>query len=565
MSPVLLIILDGFGEAPPGPGNAITRANMTFYKQLRKNYPWTLLKCSGNAVGLPAGYQGNSEVGHFTIGSGRITWQSFEEINRSIRDKSFFKKKALVKACASIREANKKGQKRALHLLGMISDEGVHSHIDHLFALLKLAKLEKTFPVYIHAILDGRDVPERSADKYLKMIQNKIKALGLDKPLYKGGPKKASIATIVGRYFAMDRDTNWSRTKKAYDLYVHGKGIIEKNPLTAIKNAYENGAETDYYVPPIILDPHGIFRKNDSVIFFNYRTDRSKQITDALLNKKFDHFKTDPLNLNFVAMGPFTHLAPVVFPTPEIRHNLADVLSSHRLRQLRVAETEKYAHVTFFFNSQIETPYPLETRVLIPSPKCPSYAEKPEMSAPSVTHHLIDEIKKEKYPFIATNFANGDLVGHSGDVKAAIQCCKVLDECLSKIIPVALEHHYSIFLIADHGNVEQMLYPDGSVCPAHSTNRVPALFISEKNEAQTKKITLKKGKGLQDIAPTVLQLLGIKKPKEMTGENLIAGDSILYPLYYFHESHHPCRRNRDAPLAAQPPRKTQTISKTRLK
>jgi 2,3-bisphosphoglycerate-independent phosphoglycerate mutase len=515
---VLLVILDGFGEGTDNRGNAITRADMRYLKELKKKYPWTLLKASGNAVGLPKGYQGNSEVGHFTIGSGRITFQSFEAINQAIRDGSFFKKKCLVEACKRVRAANAKGEKKGLHLLGMVSDEGVHSHIDHLFALLKLAKQQKAFPIFIHAILDGRDVPERSAAIYLKKIQNKIKELGLDTPSNAPGkPLKAQIVSLVGRFYAMDRDSNWDRTQKAYDLFVRGIGEKEKDPLKALKTAYSEGAETDYYVPPILLNEHGTIRSGDSVLFFNYRTDRSRQITGAFMNKKFDHFKVTHGKIHFVAMGPYTDLAPVAFPTAIIKDNLGQILAQKKIRQLRIAETEKYAHVTYFLNSQVETPQIGEDRQLIDSPKCPSYAEKPKMSAPQLTNALIQALEKKKYGFIAVNYANADLVGHSGNLKATVQCCKVLDECLSKVIPAAFNAGYDIFLTGDHGNAEQMFYKDGTPCPAHTTNPVIGLWISE----NSKEHRLRKERGLQDVAPTILKLLGVQKPRLMTGKSLI--------------------------------------------
>ncbi len=504
---VLLIILDGFGDAPQAHGNAISQANMVFWEGLKKAHPWTTLKASGNSVGLPEGFQGNSEVGHFTMGSGRITYQSLEEINQAIKNGDFFENKALVKACQNVSDG-----KKALHLWGMISDEGVHSHINHLFALLELAKRENAFPIYIHAVLDGRDVPERSGEKYLKMLQKKNRELRLE--------GKAHIASMVGRYYAMDRDSNRDRTQKAYDLMVHGKGTSETDPLTALKNAYKNGAETDYYVPPIVFDPqgkNGRIKPGDSVICFNYRTDRSRQLTAAFVNKKFEHFMPD---VHYVAMGPYTDLAPVAFPAPLITHNLGEVLAQHKIPQIRIAETEKYAHVTYFFNSQVEKPQPLEDRVLIDSPKCPSYADQPEMSARPLTQRAIQEIATQKYRFIAMNYANADLVGHSGDLKATIACCKVLDECLAKLIPAALENGYTVLVTGDHGNAEEMLYPNGEPCPAHSTNPVPLLIASPSKKSQLA-LSTKPSNGLSDIAPTVLALLRVKKPAEMTGNNLI--------------------------------------------
>lgn len=495
MNKLLLIIFDGFGKGKKYKGNAVSRAKKPFYDQLFKNYPHTLLKSSGEAVGLPKGTQGGSEVGHFTIGSGRITFQSLEEINREIRNKKFFKNKALLSAIKNAEKHNS-----ALHLVGMISDEGVHSHINHLFALLKLAKKHKLQKVYIHAITDGRDVPEKSAKKYIKKIL-----------------KKGEIASIIGRYYCMDRDTNWKRTKKGYDLMTAGKGFQEKDPVKAIDNAYRRGDETDYYLKPMIINKKGIVKNNDSIIFFNFRTDRAKQLTLAFTDPKFKEFKTKKMKTHFVCMGPYSKTAPVAYPAPEIKKSLGEIISKKSLRQLRIAETEKYAHVTFFFNSQIKTPYKNENRILIDSPKVPSYADKPEMSAHKITKAVLKEIKKEKYSLIILNFANPDLVAHSANIKATIKCIEVLDKCISKIVPEAQKHDYEIIITADHGNAEYMLYENGKKCPAHSVNPVPLILISEKYRSAK----LKKGLGLSNIAPTILEMMEIKKPKEMTEKSLI--------------------------------------------
>lgn len=507
--PVLLLILDGFGEGKPrDPGNAPARANMKYYKSLRKKYPLTFLKTDSEAVGLPKGSQGGSEVGHFTLGSGRITFSSLEEINRSIKNGNFFKLKPIKEAC----------RHDVLHLIGMISDEALHANIHHLFALLEIAKRQKTKKIYIHAILDGRDVPEKSAPKYLKMINQRIKKLGLE--------NKAEIASMIGRYYAMDRDKNWGRIKKAYDLLILGKGRPAETPLKGIEAAYATDVESDYYVEPIIINPKGVIKSKDAVVFFNYRTDRARQLTWALTGekppkdsgiKKIGFTPKKRIRPYFVAMGPYSEKAPVLFPTPIIKQNLGEILSKNKLSQLRIAETEKYAHVTFFFNSQIEKPFPEEDRILVPSPKCPSYAEKPEMSAHEVTEKLIRTIQKEKNDVIVVNYANGDLVGHSGDLNAAIACCKVLDECLKKVIPEALKHNYSTILTADHGNCDEMLYPNGDPKPSHTLNPVPCLLITN----QKYQLKQKRGLGLQDIAPTILELLNIKKPAIMTGESLI--------------------------------------------
>lgn len=528
---VLLIILDGFGLGKKYPGNAYEQAKKPFFKMLFQKYPWVKLKASGHAVGIPEGTQGGSEVGHFTMGAGRVTWQTLESINQSIRNKSFFKKKPLLAACRKVRS----GKKSALHLLGMISDQGVHSHINHLFALLELAKKEKAFPIYIHAVLDGRDVPEKSAIKYINQIQNKIHSLGLD--------GKAQIATMIGRYYAMDRDMNWNRTEKAYNLLTLGKGKIEHDPISAIKNAYARGLQSDYYLEPTVISennsdkPSQIIKDKDALVFWSFRTDRERQLCWSFTGedppketklKKIGFTPKKIVRPFVVAMGPFSNKAPVLFPTPVIKNNLGQVLSKNHVRQLRIAETEKYAHVTYFFNSQIEKPYTEEERIMIHSPKVPSYAKKPEMSAYGVTSRLIQEIKKGKYGFIAANFANCDLVGHSGNLKASIKAVEVVDKCLSRIILTAQEHGYTILVTSDHGNVEYKLYDrthqagvfsgrPGTPCPSHTTNPVPFMVITDGS------IELKKGQfELKDIAPTVLKILDIKKPPEMKGINLLS-------------------------------------------
>lgn len=484
MKKVLLIVLDGFGYAKKGPGNAIELANMKFEKSLRKKYPTVKLKAHGEAVGLPKGSMGGSEVGHFTMGAGRVVWQSLEMINREIKSKKFFKNKELLKAVK-----NCKKHRTTLHLIGMISDEGVHSHLNHLFACLELAKQHGLNKVFIHAITDGRDVPEKSAKKYIKKIQKR------------GG----KIATIVGRYYAMDRDTNWKRTRAAYELFTKAKGITEDTPLKAIDNAYARGDETDYYLKPMVINPEVRIKNRDSVIFWNFRTDRAKQLTQAFVDPKFKEFERRRVgHLVFICCGDYSKIAPVAFPAPKVKENLGKILSKNKIPQLRIAETEKYAHVTFFFNSQDKEPYKLEDRILIPSPKVASYAEKPEMSAYKVTNRVIKELAKGKYGFIALNYANGDLVGHSGELKATIECCKHLDKCLKKVVPAALEHGYEVILTADHGNADQMKYRDGSDMPAHSLNPVLCTLISDQ------KYKLKKGKGLSAIGPTVLKLLGVK-------------------------------------------------------
>ncbi len=499
----MLIILDGFGEGKKYPGNAVWKAKTPYIDFLRKNYPTTLLQASGQAAGLPKGVMGASEPGHVTLGAGRIVWQPLEEIDRAIQNGSFFKKKELTHALAEVKK-----KKSNLHLIGMISDSGVHSQLDHLFALLELAKKKKVKNVYIHAITDGRDVEEKSAAGFLDKIQRKIKKLGI-----------GEITTIIGRYYAMDRDTNWNRTKKAYNLLTKSEGKEFGNYSEALKDFYKHEPKetcTDYYLKPVVLQKKSIQDK-DVVIFYNFRSDRARQLTSAFVDKNFKSFKRKKIKTHFVCMGPYSKKAPVVFPAPKIKNNLAEVLSRKGVKQLRIAETEKYAHVTFFFNSQIEKPWPGEDRILIPSPKVPSYAKKPEMSAHKVTKRVLKEIDRNFYDVIILNFANPDLVGHSGSLKAAIKACEVMNQCVEKIVKKVLNKDGQVILTADHGNAEEMIYyGTKEICPAHNTNPVLCTVISEK----IKKIKKGKTLGLKNIAPTLLDLAGIKKPKEMTGESL---------------------------------------------
>jgi 2,3-bisphosphoglycerate-independent phosphoglycerate mutase len=524
---VYLMILDGFGEGKDYPGNAVTHARMPNLNHLRKEYPLTLLQAHGESVGLPAGTMGGSEVGHFTIGAGRIVFQTLEEINRSIRSGDFYKKPALLEACRRVNNT----EKSALHLLGMISDAGVHSHLDHLFALLKLAKDQGVIKTYIHAITDGRDVPEKCADKYIKMIHDKIREMGMGP----GSKTEAKIATIIGRYYAMDRDKNWDRTKTAYDLYTQGKGHEETDPLEALKHAYARGAESDYYIDAIILDRHGEIKNKDSVIFWNFRTDRTRQITECFTGESEVGFlpvstpaqsTASPPSPDaeiivrpfFVCFGDYSKVAPVVFPTPVVKNNLGSVIEQQNLKQLRIAETEKYAHVTYFFNSQVEEPFKNEDRIMIPSPKTPSYAQVPQMSAKEITDDVIREIEKNEYALIVQNFANPDLVGHSGDFKATVAACEFVDECLGRIVAKTLEKGYDLIITADHGNAEYKIYEEnGEPCPSHSKN--PVIFLPVSPRWQ--KAKLRDGGGLKDIAPTILKMLDIPQPPEMTGESLL--------------------------------------------
>ncbi len=504
---VLLIILDGYGKAPCGPGNAIELADTPTLDFLEKHNAKVLLKADSEAVGLPANTMGGSEVGHYTIGAGKVIMQSLPMINQQIEDGTFFQNKALLDAVSHVKTNNS-----CLHLIGMISDAGVHSHLEHLGALLKLAQQEKVEKVYIHAIADGRDVPERSVIKYLKRIQELISE-----------HKVGKITDLIGRFYAMDRDNNWQRTESAFKLYTDpnfAHESLKNSTEEALTDFYTTSKESDYYLTANKIDSanEGLITGEDSVIFFNYRTDRAQQLTDAFTKNEFTHFKRDLKKLPFfVCFGEYSQVAAVAFPADKAEHNLASHLSSLGLKQLRIAETEKYPHVTFFFNSQNKEPYKNEERILIPSPKVPSYCEKPEMSAPEITEVLIPEIKKENYDLIVTNFANLDLVGHSGNLEATIKATEVVDQCLSKILPLAKEHKYHIVITGDHGNADEMLYEDGSPCPSHSMNPTQCIIIPFDDRQLN---VVNELRGLQDIAPTVLKLMNIDVPTTMTGTPL---------------------------------------------
>jgi len=507
---VILVVRDGWGYSEETKGNAVRQAKVPNDTRYMREYPWTLLKCTGNDVGLPEGTQGGSEPGHLTMGAGRVVWQPFEEINQAIYNGSFYENPVLLGAIENCRE---KGS--ALHLMGLLSDQGIHGANLHLYALLELAKRHGLNDVYIHCFLDGRDVPEHSAKGFIEETQRQIGEKGV-----------GMIASMVGRYYAMDRDTNWDRTLKAYDLLTLGEGWRETDPLEAIDHTYQRGDPTDYYVQPIVMTEKGkpvaTIDAGDSVIFWNFRSDRARQITYALTQNGFDHFPRKKFpRVHFVCMSGYDkHLAlPVAFPQNTVENNLAQTLAAAGLRQLRIAETEKYAHVTFFFNSQIEDPVQGEDRILVPSPKVPSYEEKPEMSAPEITGKLLPEIARGVYDFILVNYANGDLVGHSANLKAGITACEVVDACVGQVVDASLSKGYTILITGDHGNIETMFYPDGEPNPSHGTNPVPFILISR--DPKLKKAKLRGGLGLSSVSPTILALMGVPKPPEMTAESLL--------------------------------------------
>lgn len=519
---VILIIRDGWGESDNIEGNAIKAARVPNNDNYVKNYPTTLLKCIGKEVGNPESAQGGSEVGHLTLGAGRIVWQPQEMINRSIEKGEFFKNPAFLGAIENCKKNNS-----ALHLAGLFSDAGVHSDVNHLYALLKIAKENNLDNVFIHLVLDGRDVPERSALKYLEGLEEKITEIGVGK-----------IATVIGRYYTMDRDTNWDRTKEAYELITKGKGFKAFSAKEAIEEAYSRGDKTDYYVQPTEVvdadgEPVGLVRDEDSFIWFNFRTDRSQQIAAMLTKRSLCPVEMQgEINPYFVGMCRYDESwnLPAAFEQEKITNNLAEVLSKNGKTQLRVAETEKYAHVTFFFNSQQEKVYEGEDRILVPSPKVPSYDMKPEMSAYEVCQKVLDNMNiydpilvdkvlenMGKYDFILVNFANPDLVGHSGVFEATVKACEVVDECVGKIVNKALESDCYVIVGADHGNAESMIYENGQPDASHGFNPVKYSLVGK----DVGGIKLKQNGGLKDVAPTILELMGVEKPVEMTGESLI--------------------------------------------
>ncbi|MBN2566827.1 2,3-bisphosphoglycerate-independent phosphoglycerate mutase [Candidatus Woesearchaeota archaeon] len=510
---VLLIIRDGWGEGEAYPGNAIVVAKPKNHLAYLEEYPNAIVRVTGNDVGNPEGVQGGSEVGHLTMGAGRIVWQPYELINRAIRDGSFFENPVLKGA---IEHCMTNGTD--LHLAGLFSDQGVHADRLHLYAILELAKRMAFDRVFIHLILDGRDMPERSVSRLLDELEEKMAELGIGR-----------VASVIGRYYGMDRDKQWDRTLSCYELWTLGKGHMARSAAEAIGQAYARGDRTDYYVQATaIVDGEGkpiaLLKDDDGLIFSNFRSDRSRQIA-AMVNRL--HFCSEdcrPKNsvkVHYVCMCDYfrgdRYGLPVAFPQETVAHNLGSVVSGAGLRQLRIAETEKYAHVTFFFNSQEDMAYPGEDRILIDSPKVPSFDQKPEMSAYEITEKLLPEIGK--YDLIVLNYANPDLVGHSGVFDAVVKACQVVDECVGRVVERALAEDYCILLMGDHGNADHMLYEDGTVDPSHGHNPVRLTLISDDEEIR--KARLKKDGGLRDIAPTILAVMGIPLPSEMTGASLI--------------------------------------------
>ena len=504
--PTVLMILDGYGLSDKTEGYAVKQAKTPVMDKLIAKYPFVQGEASGMAVGLPDGQMGNSEVGHTNMGAGRIVYQMLVKISKSIQDGDFFENKALVAAME-----NCKKNDSALHLMGLLSPGGVHSHMEHLYGLLEMAKKNGLEKVYVHAYLDGRDVPPSSAAEYMEELVAKIKEIGV-----------GSVATISGRFYAMDRDNAWDREEKAYSALVYGEGVQADDPVQAIKDSYANDV-TDEFMLPTVVDKNGMIHENDSVIFFNFRPDRARQLTRAFVDPEFTGFerRNGYFPLTFVCMAQYDAEMPnvlVAFPPEELKMTFGEYLAKHGKKQLRLAETQKYAHVTFFFNGGVEDPNVDEFRLLVNSPKdVATYDLKPEMSAPEVGMDLVEAIKSDKYDVIIINFANPDMVGHTGVIPAAIKAVEKVDELVGKAVDAVKDVDGVLFICADHGNAEKMIdYETGAPHTAHTTNPVPFILVN-----YDENYTLREGGRLCDIAPTLIEIMGLEKPVEMTGESLL--------------------------------------------
>ncbi|TYO94857.1 2,3-bisphosphoglycerate-independent phosphoglycerate mutase [Desulfallas thermosapovorans] len=506
--PLALFILDGWGLSDKQEGNAIALAKKPNMDKLLAQYPHTVLGCSGEDVGLPGGQMGNSEVGHLNMGAGRVVYQELTRISRAIRDRSFYDNPVLLEAVEKARE-----RKSALHLMGLLSDGGVHSHIEHLYALLELARDQGLPRVYVHAFLDGRDVPPANAREYIEPLVERMRKM-----------ETGQVATVMGRYYAMDRDRRWERNKEAYDAMVLGEGYRAASALEALEQAYRR-RETDEFVKPTVVvdeqgNPVGRVAGGDVIIFYNFRPDRARQITRAFVDKDFDGFErpADRPVVHYVCMTQYdkTIEAPVAFRPQVLVNTLGEVLSYRNLKQLRLAETEKYAHVTFFFNGGVEKPNKGEDRILIPSPKVPTYDLQPEMSAVQVTDTFIEKVKEQTYDVIIVNYANPDMVGHTGVLPAAVKAVETVDMCLGRAVQAVLQAGGVALITADHGNAEEMVGEAGKPLTAHTTDPVPFILVSREHQ----NAKLRTGR-LEDVAPTVLHLLNIEKPPEMTGSTLL--------------------------------------------
>ncbi len=503
--PTILMILDGWGINPETEGNAVAQSGTPFLNGLRETYPHTRLKCSGEDVGLPAGIMGNSEVGHLNIGAGRIVYQDLLRIDKAIEDGSFFNNAALSGIMTRLQETG-----GALHLMGLVSDGGVHSQLTHLIALLDMAREKGVARTIVHAITDGRDTPPHGGAGYMQQVQDHITA-----------SEYGAIGSVCGRYYAMDRDKRWERTQKAYDLYTRGMGRPAGDPVAAVNAAYKQ-KETDEFITPVAIGSNACITDGDGIVFFNFRADRARQITRALTEPGFDGFARTvmPELAGYVTMTLYdAHFdLPKAFAPVHLEDILGAVVSRQGLKQLRIAETEKYAHVTYFFNGGEETPFDGEDRCLIPSPRdIPTYDHKPAMSAEAVTQELLARLDADIYDFIVLNFANMDMVGHTGVMTAAVAACTAVDACVSQLVTRVLEKGGVAMVTADHGNSEKMFDDNGGPFTAHTTNPVPFILV----DPSRKSAGMREGR-LADIAPTILEVMGIDQPVAMTGVSLLS-------------------------------------------
>lgn len=501
-SKALLVILDGFGIAEDPSVSAVDKAQKPFYDHLIKTCPHTQLRADGENVGLPDGQFGNSEVGHLNIGAGRIIWQALSRINKDIREGGFFENEVLLDA---IESAKKTGR---IHLMGLFSDGGVHSQNEHLFALLKLCKMHDINEVYVHAFTDGRDTAPESGKGYAQEFNKQAAEIGVGK-----------LASVIGRYYAMDRDNRWERVKLAYDLLVNGEGEKFEDSDSAFDASYANDI-TDEFIKPVMLDdsPESRIQKDDTVIFYNIRGDRAREITRSLTEDGFSEFETKgELNLNYICFTQYDitfENVKVAYPPQDYVNTLGEWISKKGYKQFRIAETEKYPHVTYFFNGGVEEPNEGEERLVIPSPKVATYDLQPEMSAPEVGDALVEKLASEEYELVILNFANPDMVGHTGDMDAAIKAVEAVDIQLKRVIETASNHGYRSLIIADHGNADRMVKPDGSAHTAHTTQPVPAVLVNVPGDVEMHPGIL------ADVSPTLLKMMGLEQPEEMTGTPL---------------------------------------------
>lgn len=505
----VLLVLDGYGLNEKTEGNAIAQAKTPVMDRLMNEYPFVKGNASGMAVGLPEGQMGNSEVGHINIGAGRIVYQELTRITKEIQDGTFFENPALLAAVENCKKNNSD-----LHLYGLLSDGGVHSHNTHLYGLLELAKRNGLKNVYVHAFLDGRDTPPASGKGYIEELMEQMRIIGVGK-----------IATVMGRYYAMDRDNRWDRIEKAYRAMVYGEGETAENPVVAVQDSYNKEVYDEFVVPTVVLEngkPVATIKDNDTIIFYNFRPDRAREITRVFCEDDFTAFNRGEkrLNVTYVCFSEYDITIPnklVAFHKISIDNTFGQFLAQHKMTQLRLAETEKYAHVTFFFNAGVEVPNEGEDRILVNSPKVATYDLKPEMSVYEVTDHLVEAIKSGKYDVIVANFANPDMVGHTGILEAAIKAIEAVDECLGRVVDALLSVDGVMFVCADHGNAEQLIdYNTNEPFTAHTTNPVPFILVN-----YDKDYTLAEGGCLADIVPTLIEIMGMEKPKEMTGRSLL--------------------------------------------